>query len=183
MKYTETRIPGCVLVDLEPRGDDRGFFARLFDRDEFAARGLDADFPQINTSASAKAGTLRGLHFQIAPYGEAKLVKCLKGAIFDVVVDLRQGSATYGQWVGAELTELNRTMMYVPRGCAHGFMTLADETEVLYPVSAVYNGSAERCLRWNAPEVGIEWPMEPTVLSDKDRDAGDLREVGPQSGY
>lgn len=183
MKYTDTKVAGCVLVDLEPRGDDRGFFARLFDRAEFAAKGLDCDFPQINTSHSAQAGTLRGLHFQIAPYGEAKLVKCLKGAIFDVVVDLRGGSATYGDWVGAELTDQNRTMMYVPKGCAHGFLTLVDDTEVLYPVSGPYNGSAERALRWNATGLGIAWPMQPTVLSDKDRDAGELAEIGPQSGY
>lgn len=183
MRYTDTKIAECVLIDLEPRGDDRGFFARLFDREEFAARGLDHDFPQINTSHSAQAGTLRGLHFQIAPHGEAKLVKCLRGAIFDVVVDLRSGSSTYGEWFGFELTDQNRTMMYVPKGCAHGFMTLVDDTEVLYPVSGPYNESSERALRWNASGLGIAWPMEPTVLSEKDRHAGELVEIGPESGY
>ena len=183
MKFRPTDIEGCVLVDLAPRGDERGFFARLFDRDEFAQHGLETEFPQMNTSFSAFAGTLRGLHFQISPHGEAKLVKCLKGAIFDVVVDLRSGSDTYGRWVGAELTDANRTMMYVPKGCAHGFMTLVDGTEVFYPASSVYQGEAERALRWNAPDVGIVWPLEPAVISEKDANAGDLAQIGPQSGY
>lgn len=183
MKYQPTSVEGCFIVSLETRGDDRGFFARMFDSEEFAAHGLDSVYPQINTSVSALAGTLRGLHYQIAPHGEAKLVKCLKGGAFDVVVDLRPGSATFGRWVGETLTEENRLMMYVPKGCAHGFMTLTDETEMLYPASGPYNGAAERVLRWDDSRFAVEWPREPAVLSEKDRDARDYDPNWHGPGY
>lgn len=183
MKYTPTAVQGAMIVELEPRGDERGFFARMFDSDEFAAQGLDSVFPQINTSMSVEAGTLRGLHYQVAPHGEAKLVKCLRGAIFDVVADMRANSPTFGKWFGIELTAENRKMLYVPRGCAHGFMTLEDRTEVMYPASAPYAGASERVLRWNDPKIGIIWPREPAVLSDKDRNAGDFDPNVHLSGY
>lgn len=183
MKYASTIIRGCFLVSLEPRGDERGFFARMFDAEEFASRGMDSVFPQINTSLSTQAGTLRGLHYQIAPHGEAKLVKCLKGSAFDVVVDLRAGSPTFGKWVSEILTEENRLMMYAPKGCAHGFMTLTNNTEMLYPASNPYNGPAERVLRWNDPRFAIEWPREPAVLSNKDSEARDYDQNWHGPGY
>lgn len=183
MRYTKTPIIGSYVVDLEPRGDERGFFARLFDSEEFASQGLDHVFPQINTSLSENAGTLRGLHYQAAPKGEAKLVKCLKGAIFDVIVDMRETSESFMQWFGIELTAQNRSMLYVPKGCAHGFMTLEDQTEVMYPVSAPYAGDHERGLRWNDPAFGIVWPRNPAVLSDKDANASDFDRSHHLSGY
>lgn len=183
MKYQLTAVEGCFVVSLEPRGDERGFFARMFDADEFAKMGMDSVYPQINTSVSAQAGTLRGLHYQVAPHGEAKLVKCLKGSAFDVVVDLRPDSPTYGRWAGETLTDENRFMMYVPKGCAHGFMTLVDGTEMLYPASGPYNGGAERALRWDDPRFAVEWPRQPVVLSDKDRDARDYDPTWHGPGY
>lgn len=183
MKYRATDVEGCFVVSLEPRGDERGFFARMFDADEFAARGIDSVYPQINTSVSAQAGTLRGLHYQAAPHGEAKLVKCLRGAAYDVVVDLRPGSSTFGRWTAETLTDENRLMMYVPKGCAHGFMTLVDATEMLYPASSPYHGQAERVLRWDDPRFGVSWPRDPAVLSDKDREAHDYDPHWHNPGY
>lgn len=183
MKYHDTDVQGAYVVELEPRGDDRGFFARMFDTEEFAARGMDATYPQINTSFSRDAGTLRGLHYQVAPDGEAKLVKCLKGRVFDVVVDMRPSSPTFKKWYGIELNDENRLMLYLPKGCAHGFITLEDRTEMLYQASAVYAGSSERVLRWNDPEIGIVWPREPAVLSGKDNGARSFEPSYHLSGY
>lgn len=183
MKYRSTAVQGCFVVSLEPRGDARGFFARMFDADEFEERGLDSVYPQINTSLSVEAGTLRGLHYQAAPHGEAKLVKCLKGAAFDVVVDLRPNSPSFGKWAGEILSDENRFMMYVPKGCAHGFMTMVGDTEMLYPASGPYNAAAERILRWNDPRFGIAWPRQPSTLSDKDRDAQDYEPTWHGPGY
>lgn len=183
MRYEPTDVEGAFLVSLEPRGDERGFFARVFCADEFSGRGLDGVVSQVNTSASAKAGTLRGLHYQTAPHGETKLVKCIRGAAFDVVLDLREGSPTFGRWAGAVLTPENRLMMYAPKGCAHGFLTLEDETEMLYTASAPYHGAAERILRWNDPAFAIAWPREPAVLSPKDQDAADYDRAWHSPGY
>lgn len=169
MKFTAIPLPGAFLIDLEPRSDERGFFARAFCREEFHKAGLKADFVQFNDSYSAQRGTLRGMHFQLAPHAEVKLVRCLSGALFDVILDLRPGSATFGQWFGAELSPQNRTMMYVPEGFAHGFITLQPATEVLYFVTAFYSPTRERGVRWNDPRFGIEWPLEPVVISDRDR--------------
>lgn len=171
MLYQPTAVDGAFVVSLEKRGDERGFFARLFCAEEFAARGLENSISQINNSVSAQAGTLRGLHYQIAPFGEAKLVRCLRGSAFDVVVDLRPNSPTFGKWAGQTLTGDNRLMMYAPKGCAHGFLTLEDDTEMLYPATAPYNGQAERILRWDDERFGVVWPRTPEVLSDKDRAA------------
>ena len=138
MRFTETRLPGAWLVDLEPHVDDRGFFARACCEREFAVHGLATRYPQINMSLNTRALTLRGMHYQAAPYREAKLVRCMAGAIHDVIVDLRAGSQTRYQWVGAELTACNRRALYVPPGCAHGFLTLQDDAEVLYQMGEFY---------------------------------------------
>jgi dTDP-4-dehydrorhamnose 3,5-epimerase len=174
MMFRQTPVQGAYLIDLEPRGDSRGFFARLFCREEFQKRGLVADFPQVNNSLSAEKGTLRGMHYQLAPHGEDKLVRCVKGRLYDVVLDLRLESPTFGCSYGAELSADNRSMMYVPKGCAHGFQTLEDATEAIYLVSHPYHFSSERIVRWNDPTFKIQWPVEPTVLSDKDANAPDF---------
>jgi dTDP-4-dehydrorhamnose 3,5-epimerase len=169
MIFTETPLKGAYLVDLKPIGDDRGFFARTFCAREFAEHGLKSDFVQANFSFAAKAGTIRGLHYQVDPAPEAKLMRCTKGAIFDVIVDMRDGSETRGQWFGVELTPETRTALYVPEHFAHGFLTLQDDTEVHYLVGAFYTPEAERGVRFDDPAVGIEWPIPPQVVSDKDR--------------
>jgi dTDP-4-dehydrorhamnose 3,5-epimerase len=170
MEFVSTRVEGAFLVQPAPRGDDRGFFARLWCQDDFLARGLNAAFVQCNDSVSRQRGTLRGLHYQAAPFGEVKLIRCVRGSVFDVVVDLRRGSSTYRRWTGAELTAENRTMMYVPEGCAHGYLTLEDDTEVIYPVTHAYRPDAERGVRWNDPTFAIAWPaVEALTMSDKDR--------------
>ena len=170
MRFLETRIAGAWLVQPEPRTDERGSFARLWCRDDFAKHGLRADFVQCNTSFSVKRGTLRGLHYQAAPHGEVKLISCVRGRVFDAIVDVRPDSPTYRTWFGAELSADNRTMMYVPEGCAHGYLTLEDGCEVTYPVTAVYTAAAERGLRWDDPAIGIEWPLPPAVMSIKDQE-------------
>lgn len=169
MIFTETPIPGVYVVDLERRGDDRGFFARAFCEREFAAHGLATRFVQANDSLSAQRGTLRGMHYQLAPRAETKLVRCIRGALYDVVLDLRPGSPTFGKSYGTELTAANRRMMYVPKGFAHGFVTLEDDTEAFYLVDEPYAPEQERGVRWNDPRFGIRWPVEPAVISDKDR--------------
>ena len=169
MIFTETPLRGAFLIDLERRGDDRGFFARAFCEREFAAHGLATRFVQANDSLSAQRGTLRGMHYQLAPKAETKLVRCIRGALFDVILDLRSGSATFGKSFGAELTAENRRMMYVPKGFAHGFVTLADDTEAFYLVDEHYAPEAERGVRWDDPRFAIRWPVAPAVLSDKDR--------------
>lgn len=183
MKFTASPIAGVFQVELEPRGDERGFFARVFCREEAEQHGLDPQIVQVNTSFSADQGTLRGLHYQVAPYGETKLVRCVKGEIFDVVLDLRERSPTFGHWFGTRLSADNRTMLYVPRGCAHGFLTLVPESEIIYFVSSPYQGSAERIVRWNDPQFCIAWPAEPQVMSEKDRSAPDFAPATHATGY
>ena len=174
MKFTETPLKGAYLIDLEKRGDDRGFFARAFCEKEFGGHELATCFVQVNDSLSAIKGTLRGMHYQLAPKAEVKLVRCIRGALYDVILDLRAGSATFGQSFGAELTAENRRMMYVPKGFAHGFITLEPDTEAFYFVDAFYRPELERGIRWNDPRFKIQWPAEPTVLSDKDRNQRDF---------
>jgi dTDP-4-dehydrorhamnose 3,5-epimerase len=170
MRFIDTRINGAYVVQPEPVGDDRGFFARLWCTSEFGQRGLTAAFVQCNNSFSADPRTLRGLHYQVAPYGEVKLVRCTRGSIFDAIVDLRPDSPTFREWFGVELTAENRTMLYVPEGCAHGYLTLESRTEVMYPVSQPYHPAAERGIRWDDPAFGIEWPGgAPDTLSPKDQ--------------
>jgi dTDP-4-dehydrorhamnose 3,5-epimerase len=174
MTFDETPIPGAWLVGLEQRGDERGFFARLFCAEEFAAYGLATSFLQVNNSLTVERGTLRGMHYQLPPAAEVKLVRCVRGSFLDVVLDLRPESRTFKSWFAAELSAENRLMMYVPEGCAHGFLTLEPDTETLYLVTAQYSPENERGVRWNDPEFGIEWPFEPSVLSDRDRDQRDF---------
>ena len=169
MIFTETPLAGAYLIDIEKRGDDRGFFARVFCEKEFGAHGLETRFVQVNNSTSGKRGTLRGLHYQLPPASEVKLVRSIRGSLYDVIVDLRAGSPTFGKWFGAELSAENRRMMYVPRGFAHAFMTLTDDVEALYLVSSFYSPQEERGVRWDDPTVGIEWPVLPSEISDKDR--------------
>jgi dTDP-4-dehydrorhamnose 3,5-epimerase len=169
MIFTETPIAGAYLIDLEPRGDERGFFARFFCEREFGAHGLSTHFVQANNSLSARRGTLRGMHYQLAPKAETKVVRCLRGALFDIVLDLRPGSPTFGKSFGAELSADNRRMMYVPKGFGHGFVTLTDDAEALYLVDEFYSPEHERGVRWNDPRFGIQWPVAPVVMSDKDR--------------
>jgi dTDP-4-dehydrorhamnose 3,5-epimerase len=168
MKFTPLNLPGAFLIDLEKRGDDRGFFARFFCDGEFAQNGLITQFKQINTSLTGKKGTLRGMHYQLPPAAEVKVVRCIRGSLYDVILDLRPHSPTFGQWAGAELSAENRTMMYVPEGFAHGFVTLEDDTEALYLVSQTYSPTAERGIRWNDPKFNIQWPITPAEVSDKD---------------
>jgi dTDP-4-dehydrorhamnose 3,5-epimerase len=167
--FEETPVAGAFVVDVEPVEDERGFFARFFCRREFADRGLNPDVVQCNLSFNVHAGTLRGLHFQRPPHEEAKLIRCVRGAIWDVVLDLRPDSSSYLRWHGVELTADNRRMLFVPEGCAHGFQTLVPETEVLYQMSAGYAPDAGAGVRWDDPAFGIRWPdAGDRVISPKD---------------
>ncbi len=174
MIFRELPVAGAFLIDLEKRGDERGFFARMFCEREFAEHGLVTRFVQMNNSLSADAGTLRGMHYQLAPHQETKVVRCVRGRLYDAVLDLREDSPTFGVSCGVELTAENRSMMYVPKGCAHGFLTLEPDTEAIYLVDEFYAPDAERGVRWDDPRFKIEWPREPVVLSDKDRNHPDF---------
>jgi dTDP-4-dehydrorhamnose 3,5-epimerase len=168
VKFEATTLKDAVLIEPEPRQDERGFFARTYCRNEFAAAGLETDFVQGNMSFNHAEGTLRGMHFQRAPHEEVKVVRCIRGAIYDVIIDLRPDSPSYLKWQGFELTEDNGLQLYVPRGFAHGFLTLTEEAAVAYQVSAFYAPGAEGGIRWNDPRFGIEWPADIAVLSRKD---------------
>jgi dTDP-4-dehydrorhamnose 3,5-epimerase len=169
MIFTEGSLQGPYIIDLEKHRDHRGFFARAFCRREFAEHGLARDMVQTNVSFSATRGTLRGMHYQRPPHEEAKLIRCTRGALYDVIVDVRPESDTYGEWMGVELSADTHRMFYVPEGFAHGFLTLADDTEVVYQVSAFYAPGAEQGLRYDDPALGIEWPASVEVISEKDR--------------
>ncbi len=169
MKFHKTPLPGAFTIELEQRGDDRGFFARLFCKHEFQSAGIPTPVVQINNALSAKAGTLRGMHYQLPPSSEIKVVRCIRGAVFDVIVDLRPDSPTFEQWFGTELTAENRVMMYAPQGFAHGILTLTDDAETMYLVSAPYDPKQERGLRFDDPRFGIVWPRPPAEISEKDR--------------
>jgi dTDP-4-dehydrorhamnose 3,5-epimerase len=170
MRFYETRLQGALLVALIPFEDERGSFSRQFCRREFADRGLVSDFVQHSSSRSKHVGTLRGMHFQRPPYTEAKLVSCRQGAIWDVIVDLRAGSPTYRQWQGFELTAENQLELYIPKGFAHGFQSLRDDTEVSYLISEYYVPSASDGIRYDDPAFPIDWPLSIAVISQKDRD-------------
>jgi len=184
MIFKETGLPGAWLIELERIEDGRGFFARSFCAREFAERGLAARFVQSSVSFNARAGTLRGMHFQLPPHREVKLVRCTAGAVFDAIVDLRSGSPTRLRWFGTELSAENRRMLYIPEGFAHGFLTLAPDTEVFYEMSEFYAPHAGRGLRWSDPALGIRWPAAPSVIAERDAsypdlDLAALAEVGP----
>lgn len=174
MLFHPTELGGVVLVELEPHVDDRGMFARTYCEAEFAAEGLPTDFPQCNLSTNDRLGTLRGLHFNLEPHGESKLVRCVRGAIHDVVVDLRQGSPTRFRHLGIQLTADNRLALFVPAGFAHGFLTLRRDTDVYYHMGSRYVPSAARGLRWNDSTLGIDWPTTPAVVSATDASYPDL---------
>lgn len=176
MKFTSTPLKGAYTIELEKRGDERGFFARYFCSEEFEQIGLETKFIQMNDSFSADKATLRGMHFQVTSAAEVKVVRCLRGAIYDVILDIRNDSSTFGRWFAHELTAENRSMMYCPRGFAHGFMTLVPDSEILYMVSSKYSPENERGIRWNDPRFGIEWPMQPLVMSERDKNLQDYLE-------
>ena len=168
MIFTESPLAGAYIIDLDPAEDARGFFARSFCAREFAARGLAAHVSQCSISFNRTMGTLRGLHFQSAPHDEEKLVRCSAGAVFDVIVDIRDRSPTHLRWFGVELSAANHRSLYIPKGFAHGFVSLADDTEVYYMISVPYAAGFAQGLRWNDPRLGIRWPLEPRVISDRD---------------
>jgi dTDP-4-dehydrorhamnose 3,5-epimerase len=169
MTFDETKLPGVFEIHLEPKGDSRGFFARSWCQREFEQHGLKPITVQCNVSFNQKKGTLRGLHYQAEPHPEAKLVRCTQGAIYDVVVDLRPGSATFKQWISVILTAADRNMVYVPEGFGHGFLTLDERTEVFYQISEFYYPELSRGVRWNDPAFRIEWPSPPEVISERDQ--------------
>jgi dTDP-4-dehydrorhamnose 3,5-epimerase len=169
VKFNETGKPGAYIIELEKVGDERGFFARAWCQNEFQRHNLVPRFVQCNLSFNKRRNTLRGMHYQSAPFEEAKLVRCTKGAIFDVIIDLRPESPTYLKWIGVELTSDNYNMLYVPEMFAHGYLTLVDDTEVFYQVSQFYSPNHERGVRWNDPIFGIDWPIDgDLVISEKD---------------
>jgi dTDP-4-dehydrorhamnose 3,5-epimerase len=178
MQFTETRVRGAFAIDLDPRTDERGFFARAWCRNEFQKQGLTAQIAQVNVSSNPEKGTLRGLHFQLPPFQEAKTVSCTQGALYDVVVDLRPDSPSFLRWAAVELTAGNRRMFYIPEGCAHGFQTLAAETEVLYFISEFYSPAHARGVRYNDPAFGIDWPLPAAALSEADRNWPDYEPTG-----
>ena len=168
MKFIATDIQGVLIIELDKIGDDRGFFSRTFCVKEFRQHGLNTDVKQCNLSFNAEKGTLRGMHYQVAPATEAKYIRCVRGSILDVVIDMRAGSASYLEHVAVELTAENRRALYVPENFAHGFITLTDNTEVMYQVSEYYQPTSEKGLRYDDPKLGIKWPTAISTLSDKD---------------
>ena len=178
MLFKPLEIPEVVLIELEKMQDERGFFSRMFCSDMFVERGLCADYPQWNVSFNDRRDTLRGLHFQVRPHEEIKLVSCTRGAIFDVAVDVRAGSPSYGKWVGIELSADSRSSVYIPAGFAHGYQTLTDDAEVRYCVSARYHPEAERGVRWDDPDLAIAWPKaSQRVISKRDQALPRLRDL------
>lgn len=175
MRFRELSLPGAFLIELEPHIDERGFFARCFAEEEFAAHGLATRFPHCNLSHNVRSGTLRGMHYAIAPSAEAKLVRCVSGAIYDVIVDIRPGERTFGEWTGAELTAESGLAIYVPSGFAHGFLTLADNTDVFYQMGDTFRPETARGFRWNDKSFGISWPRVPEVISDRDSSYAEFR--------
>lgn len=168
MLFHKTPLEGARLIELERRGDSRGFFARFYCEQEFERANLVNRFVQVNNSLTGRKGTLRGMHYQLAPSAEVKVVRCLRGALYDAILDLRPDSPTYGKSFGAELNSENRLMMYVPRGFAHAILTLTNDTEALYLVSSYYSPQDERGVRWNDPHFNVQWPIEPAEVSEKD---------------
>jgi dTDP-4-dehydrorhamnose 3,5-epimerase len=169
MFFDETKLSGVFEIRLDPHRDDRGFFARSWCQEEFKAHGLNPKLVQCNISYNPRKGTMRGMHYQAEPHAEAKLVRATKGGVYDVVIDLRPHSPTFTEWVGVHLTAADRNMIYVPEGCAHGFLTLEDESEVFYQMSEFYHAESAGGVRWNDRAFKIAWPAEPTMISERDR--------------
>lgn len=178
MRFREIAPFGACIIEPESTTDDRGLFARLFDIDAFRAQGLPTEFRQASTSYNERRGTLRGLHYQAEPHAEGKLVRCTSGVMFDVIVDVRQNSPSFGQWRSFELTERNRLTLFVPPGFAHGFETLRDSTEVFYQMTAPHVAAAERGIIWNDPALAIAWPITPVVISERDQGLPRLASTG-----
>lgn len=172
--FHETPLGAAYVVELEKRADERGFFARMFCRNEFRDAGLQSDFVQVNNSLSSQQATLRGMHYQLPPHAETKVIRCIRGSLWDCILDLRPDSPTFGKWFGETLSAENRKMMYVPKGFAHGFITLEPDSEAIYLVNEFYASEYERGLRWNDPKFGIGWPVAPQVISEKDANARDF---------
>ncbi len=168
MIFTETELTGAFIVDIEKREDDRGFFARSWCQEEFRSLGLNASVVQANISFNNKKGTVRGMHYQAAPYQEAKLIRCTQGSIYDVIIDLRPDSATFKNWIGVELSAENHRMLYVPDDFAHGFQTLEDNTEISYLMAEFFKPEAARGARWNDPAFNVIWPLPVKIISEKD---------------
>jgi len=177
MRLHETELPGAFQVELERNADSRGFFARTFSEEAFAAHGLPTRFPECNLSRNDRKGTLRGMHYNAAPHREAKLVRCNSGKIWDAIVDLRPGSPARFRWIGVELSADRGDALFVPEGFAHGFITLADDTDVFYMMGRSYAGGAARGLRWDDPRIGIRWPVSPEIISERDRTWPDFDEA------
>lgn len=178
MIFTETHLKDAYIIDLKKIEDNRGFFARAYCQKEFADHGIELNWVQANLANSKKRGTLRGLHFQKAPYSEAKLMRCIRGAIYDVIVDLRPDSSSYMQWLGVELTAENRRALFIPEGFAHGYLALEDDSDTFYPTSQFYTPGAEAGLRWNDPAFGIEWPFtDDLIITEKDQSWPDYEPV------
>lgn len=171
MKATETRLKGVFVLEPQIFGDARGWFMESWSQRKMEEAGIKVDFVQDNQSFSAQKGTLRGLHYQLNPKCQAKLLRCTRGRIFDVAVDIRKGSPQYGQWVGVELSVENKKQLFIPRGFAHGFITLTDDVEVQYKADNYYAPECDGNIRWNDPDIGVEWPIEPVILSEKDQQA------------
>ena len=169
MRFIETPIRDLWEIELEPRGDSRGFFARVFCRKIFQERGLVGSFVQVNNSLSTGKATLRGMHYQLPPAAETKLVRCIRGQVWDCALDLRPESPTFGKWHACVLADDNRKMLYIPKGFAHGFISLTEDSELLYMVDEYYSPEQERGIRWDDPRFAIEWPLPPSVISDRDR--------------
>jgi dTDP-4-dehydrorhamnose 3,5-epimerase len=174
MMFHETSLAGVFEIHVEPKQDERGFFARTWCQQEFDAQGFTSKLVQCSISINTRLGTLRGLHYQAAPHGETKVVRCTKGAIYDVILDLRPGSRTYRRWTSLLLTSEKCNSVYIPEGCAHGFLTLEDETEVFYQMSEFFNAESARGIRWNDPAFRIAWPGRVEIISDRDRTCPDF---------
>jgi len=174
MKFIETKLKNAYIIEPQRVEDERGFFARTFCTREFKSQGIDSHFVQCNISFNRMKGTLRGMHYQIAPHEEAKLVRCTMGAVYDVIIDLRPDSETFKQWISIELTSDNRKMLFIPDNVAHGFLTLEDDTEVFYQMSEFYAPESARGIRWNDPAFAIQWPNKVRVISDRDRNCPDF---------
>ncbi len=174
MKFIETALAGAFIIEPERKADERGFFARTYCREEFRQHGLEMALSQCNISFNAARGTLRGMHYQVDPHPEVKVVRCTMGAMHDVIVDLRRQSSTYKRWIAVELTPQNRTMLYIPKGFAHGFQTLEDATEVFYQMSDFYHPECARGVRWDDAAFGVIWPIPGPIMSERDRSYPDF---------
>ncbi len=169
MRFTPTPVAGAWIVETDPVHDDRGFFARVYCRDTFLAHGIDLPVPQINTAFNARRGTLRGMHYQAPPHAEGKLIRCIAGAVFDVILDIRRDSASCGQWFGVDLSAEGGNALYVPPGCAHGYVSLTERSELFYLMSTAQASTSARGIRWNDARFAVAWPIEPVVMSERDR--------------